>query len=301
MEMRPRAVLDIGSNTIRLLVARPEEDRLVPLVDRSEFVRLGRNVDRSGELQADRIDAAVSAIRALQDLAREMGVEETTAIATSAVRDAGNGKAFAEAVREKTGLEVRILSGEEEAELTFLGATLGMPLDGGAVIVDLGGGSAEVVLAKAASMEWARSLQLGSGRLTERFIEHDPPEPDELDALAAHVRAQLRGLPAASAQSAIFTGGTATHIAVLERRSDPLVCMTRDDLGRVLEIVRTQSSQQLVDGYSIRPERAQVLPAGICTLATIAGFYRVDCVVITRQGLREGAIVAILRREGIWR
>src|SRR5206468_1631880 len=143
--------------------------------DVSEFVRLGKGVHASGRLQEDRIVAAIDAVGRLTARATARGAQKVTAIATSAVRDAANRDEFVRRVLDATGVRIRILSGDEEAQLTYLGATLGNPLGNGAVICDLGGGSAELIFASPAGIEWAQSLQLGSGRLTEQFVHHDPP------------------------------------------------------------------------------------------------------------------------------
>ena len=296
----PRAALDVGSNTIRLLVAIPEGATLVPVTDQSEFVRLGRGVDESGALQPDREQAALEAIKQLIQTARDHGVDDLVAGATSAVRDASNGEDFVRAVKEETGLEVRILSGDEESRLTYLGATLGIPLPGGAIVVDLGGGSAEIIAADADGVRWDRSLKLGSGRLTERFLHGDPPSTEALDALAQYVDGQLGEIPEARPERAILTGGTATHAALLLSRQGDLVEIDRDDLRKLVELLKHRTAGDLVTQYAIRAERAQVLPAGIRTLLAIADHYQLDDILITRHGIREGMIIDAVQKEGRW-
>ena len=287
----PRAALDIGSNTIRLLVAQVSGDDLIPTEDASEFVRLGKGVDASGQLQEDRIVAAIEAIKRLSARARELGAEEVIAIATSAVRDASNRDDFVRRVHDDTGLDVRILTGGEEARLTYLGATLGSPVKNGAVICDLGGGSAELIFATESGLQWARSLQIGSGRLTEQFVRHDPPTNDELQAVRHHVRSLLRDLPPADAATTILTGGTASHIAFLLEKGGDRTELDRADLERVEALLRTESVDHLVTGRGVSRERAEVLPAGVTAAAAIVEFYDTRNVVITRRGIREGAIV----------
>lgn len=292
----PRAVLDIGSNTIRLLVAEVHGAELEPLLDDSDFVRLGRDVDRTNELQPDRVDAALDSIRRLQDEARDRGAKRVLAVATSAVRDARNGTEFVERVRRETGIEVEIISGEREADLTFRGATLGVPVEEGVIVTDLGGGSAELIYASAesgspSSIRWRTSEKLGSGRLTERFIQHDSPEEAEIKTLEAHVREVLQGLPAAEPRSLIFTGGTATHIALVAGSQGTVTQLSTEELRRVVETITSLSAAQLVEAYRFREERAQVLAAGAATLEAIAHFYRPERMLITRQGIREGALL----------
>lgn len=287
----PRAALDIGSNTIRLLVARLANGSFGPIEDASEFVRLGKGVDASGRLQEDRMAASVLAIKSLVARARALGADTVIAIATSAVRDASNRDEFVQRVQDETGITIRILSGDEEARLTYLGAVLGNPVGEGAIICDLGGGSAEIICATSQGIEWAKSLQFGSGRLTEQFIRHDPPRSDELEAVRQHVRGLLNDLPAAEATKSILTGGTASHIAYLLGKGGDQVELDAGDLDRVLTEIRTETVDELVRERGVRHERAEVLPAGITAAAAIVDYYGTPVVAITQRGIREGAIV----------
>lgn len=296
----PSAVLDVGSNTIRLLVARPENENLEPLLDRSEFVRLGAGVDATGRLQNERVLAAIGAIGRLAAEARSLHAAPLCAIATSAVRDAENGEAFVRRVQDETGVEVEIISGDREAYLTYLGASLGLDNRRGAVICDLGGGSAEVIAADETGMRWGRALQIGSGRLTERFVHHDPPTQVEREAVAAHVTEVLSGLPPIVAKLVIFTGGTASHVAWLAGLDGMIVHLDKGAFDRVVQLVTTEQVAEIVRRFGVNPERAQVLPAGVLALQALARFYQAEDVTITRHGIREGALVDRLRREGKW-
>lgn len=286
-----RAVLDVGSNTIRLLVGRVIDGAVVQLLDDSEFVRLGKDVDRSGELRGDRVAAALEAIERLAGEAKSAGAGTVLAFATSAVRDARNGTEFVEEVQRRTGIEIDIISGEREAELTFRGATIGINLSGGAVVCDLGGGSAELLFAGADGIKWSTSQPLGSGRLTERFIRHDPPRPQELRSLRTHVHDVLTLLPDAKPECAIFTGGTATHLTVLMDRQSVVSRFSPDELGQALDMLSGRTAEEVAREYQFRPERAAVLPAGIAALQAVARYYEVTTVVVTRRGIREGALL----------
>lgn len=306
----PYAVLDVGSNTIRLLVARPQQGELEQLLDLSEFVRLGLGVDKTGELRPDRKQAALEAIETLANRARSVGAKHIVAFATSAVRDAANGEDFIRRVKETAGVEVEIISGDREAYLTFLGATMGLDIGAGAIICDLGGGSAELIHADASGMRWATSEPLGSGRLTERFVHHDPPTPEEHDQLAAYVRSVLQrlprpgtsltprrgGVPAAQVELAVFTGGTATHVAIIAGLQGTVETTVPTTLDRVVDILTSHPASEIVSRYNIKEERAKVLPAGAMALQTIAQYYHADRIVISRHGIREGAILDSLDR-----
>jgi exopolyphosphatase / guanosine-5'-triphosphate,3'-diphosphate pyrophosphatase len=291
----PRAALDVGSNTIRLLVARVSSDTLEPIEDASAFVRLGKGVDASGRLQEDRIVAAIDAVKALVARAKALGADTVIAIATSAVRDASNRDEFVRRVQDTTGVEIRILSGDEEARLTFLGSVLGSPVHEGTVVCDLGGGSAELIFATSDAMEWARSLPLGSGRLTEQFIHHDPPEVHELEQVRQYVRRLVLDLPQAQASKSVLTGGTASHIGYLLAKAGDPIDLDPEDLERVLALMRTKSATQLVEEHGVRRERAEVLPAGVTAAAAIIEFYDTQRVAITQRGIREGALVDSLQ------
>jgi len=305
-----RAVLDIGSNTIRLLVAEVQDGAVEPVLDESDFVRLGLDVDRTGMLRPDREEAALAAIQHLAAVARDAGVQHVDAIATSAVREATNGRAFVALVRSETGIEVEIISGDREAYLTYLGATAGQSTAGGVIVADLGGGSTELIAAGERGMLWAESLPLGSGRLTERFIRHDPPAAEELQALRQAVVDRLQQLPApidgagpatergsgasspATLTRAIFTGGTASAMARLAGSDGPEATLDREALDEVVRRATSKPAAEIADEYGVRPERAVVLAAGVTALATIAEFYGVPEVSITRGGIREGALLA---------
>ena len=285
------AVLDVGSNTVRLLVARCADGELEPVIDRSEFVRLGKGVDKTGELAPERQEAGVTAIRRLAEEARNLGADSIVAIATSAIRDAANGEAFVHRVKQETGVPLEIITGDQEAELTFGGATYRMSLEGGVLVCDLGGGSAELIHATHAGIRWAVSRPLGSGRLTERYIEHDPPSASEVQAVGDGVVGTLRGLPEAKVARVVFTGGTASHIALLAHAEGEVAEFSPHDLDDIIHLLTRQPAEDIITAYGVQPERAHVLPAGAVALATIADFYRAEKVVITRRGIREGALL----------
>lgn len=290
-------VIDIGSNTIRLLVVEIRGERFRSLYERSKFVRLGLGVDETGSLHPIRVEGALKAIGGLVNKARAMNVETLTAIATSAVRDAVDGIDFAEQIRSRFGVDVEILSGEREAELTFIGATYGIPIRRGTLVVDLGGGSAEIVVADGNHIEWAESLPLGSGRLTERYVRHDPPLPEELDCLTVHLGEILRQLPAAPIRTAILAGGSATRLAALAGKRKQAAQLSRSDIRKGLGVLRTVPSLRIARRYRMKPKRAGVLAAGAQTLQAIVQHYRPEQILVTSCGIREGLILQQLEQR----
>lgn len=297
---RPLAALDVGSNTIRLLVARPHNHSLQTVLDDSRFVRLGAAVDSSGNLDPKRQIDAMAAIRDLTQRAREVGADPIAGVATSAVRDARNGENFVRQVRAETGVQVRIISGDQEARLTYLGATLGIDLDGGAIISDIGGGSSEVIYADEDGIRRAHSIQIGSGRLTERFVHHDPPTADERGLIVEEVEKRLEELPCVSPRLAVFTGGTASHVARLAGCSGTTASIEQEKIAEVERLIYDVPSREVAERYQIRLERAEVLPAGVTIMRTIATWTGADGLCITRNGIREGVIVDSLIQAGVW-
>jgi exopolyphosphatase / guanosine-5'-triphosphate,3'-diphosphate pyrophosphatase len=286
-----RGVIDVGSNTIRMLVGRAASGKVEPVLDRSEFVRLGAGVDKNGKLEPDRQQAAIDAISSLTRQAHEIGVRNIVAIATSAVRDAANRTAFKDRVRDETGVELEIISGNREACLTFLGVTAGLDLGMATIVCDLGGGSAELICANSSGVEWSTSLPLGSGRLTERFVHNDPPGPAELHELRGFVKIEIASLYCSDTPKLVFTGGTATHVATMSGSTNSVTELALATLRQVVESLTSAESLKIATKYGFREERAKVLPAGAAALLAIAEHFRAEGILVTRQGIREGVLL----------
>jgi hypothetical protein len=205
------AVIDVGTNSTRLLIAEVAEGRVREVERRSRVTRLGRGVDLSGQLSAEAIEAACEAIADYVAIYQEVGVDAVDAIATSAVRDASNGSAFVAELRERFALSARVLDGEEEARLTYLGATSEHPPPAPTVVIDIGGGSTELIVGRGPEISFHASLQAGVVRHTERHISSDPPTAAELESLAGDVRRSIEeataGHPEARAEAGIGAAG----------------------------------------------------------------------------------------------
>jgi exopolyphosphatase/guanosine-5'-triphosphate,3'-diphosphate pyrophosphatase len=284
-------VIDIGSNTIRLLVAQLTENELRPVANKSVFVGLGREVARSGRLPADVRKRALKVIASHRLQARAERVDMPLALATSAVRDAENRDQFIREVEERAEVPVRVLSGEEEAWLTFLGVQTSLALRGENVIVDLGGGSAEVICAHDQTMRWARSLDLGCARLTERFVTHHPPTRREVERLVRHVADRLESLPALTPSRLVLTGGTASALARLTGHAAFPAQITHRELLRAEDIVRQQPTRRLARHFGVKVRRADLLAAGIITIRALADHVGCEQILATKHSLREGAIL----------
>jgi exopolyphosphatase / guanosine-5'-triphosphate,3'-diphosphate pyrophosphatase len=266
------AVIDVGSNSTRLLIA--DVDGGVSVLERqSRVTRLGRGVDLSEQLSDEAIEAACEAIGDYVAICQDAEVEQIAAIATSAVRDASNGSAFIAELRERFALPARVLDGEEEARLTYRGATAEQPPEIPTLVIDIGGGSTEMVVGTGAEIAFHTSLQAGVVRHTERHISEDPPTVVELEALAGDVRAliaeAISGHDEARPAAGIAVAGTPTSLAAVELGLEPYDPARVH--GRVLSLKTIQNllsrfaSASLAERVTIpglHPDRAPTIIAG---------------------------------------
>ena len=187
------AAIDVGSNSLHMVIADVSADGHIEVVDRvKEMVRLGRSAFTTGHLTPEAMHLATSTLTTFGRLARARHVERLRIVATSAVREARNGAAFVRRLRRQTELPVRVISGAEEARLIYRAARYALGLDGGPyLLVDVGGGSVELVLVQDGRALWLRSLPLGAARLSEQFLLHDPPRPAEVRQLEKHLRREM--------------------------------------------------------------------------------------------------------------
>jgi exopolyphosphatase / guanosine-5'-triphosphate,3'-diphosphate pyrophosphatase len=296
------AVIDIGSNSTRLLVADVAGGRVTPVERRSTVTRLGRGVDLSGRLAAEAVEAACAAVDPYVATLQEMGAEAVDAIATSAVRDAENGSAFIAELRERFALSARILGGDEEARLTYLGATSEHSPEVPTLVVDIGGGSTEMVVGEGREAEWHSSLQAGVVRHTERHLPSDPPTPVELEALAADLRGLIESatLEAPRAAAGIAVAGTPTSLAAIELELDPYD--PKQVHGHVLEL---RSIQRMLSRLAAAPleqrreivglhaDRAPTIVAGVVILVETMRAFDLDRITVSEHDILYGAAIAL--------
>ncbi len=217
------AAIDVGSNSVHILIADVSRDGRLEVVDRlKEMVRLGRRAFTTGRLSEESMDLAVRALKNFRRLAQMRRVGRMRAVATSAVREAGNRREFIRRIRRETGIAVEVIPGMEEARLIFEAARHALGLEGGPyLLVDVGGGSVELVLARDGRPLWMRSLKLGAARLTERFLHDVPPTPEQRKRLERHLAEELGGLmrkaKRAGVVRAIGTSGTINTLVAMAR------------------------------------------------------------------------------------
>jgi hypothetical protein len=290
------AAIDIGSNSIKMTIGCADgEGGIEQLAWASEVVRLGQGLDQTGRLDEDRIDSAIETLKRLADQARERGAGRIVAVATEATRAAANGALFLDRVRMETGIDVRVIDGQEEAALTFRGVLAGSDLTGSVVVADIGGGSTEIISAHDAVVQMARSLPLGSGRLTDRFVAADPPQPDEIAACESEAGLVVQTLPPlGQVDRLIVVGGTGEYMARLMAEDQQI------DLQAVRIVISkllTLSAAELADEIEIPEARARVLPAGVAIVSSIASSLHPDRIEISPSGIRTGLLLEVLSDE----
>jgi exopolyphosphatase / guanosine-5'-triphosphate,3'-diphosphate pyrophosphatase len=284
-----RACIDIGSNTTRLLVAeRNGAGRLREVCQQRAFTRIGRALKQDGAMAPEKV-AEIAEVVALQaKLANEVGAQTLRAVATAAIRQAANREDLIEAIRARAGVEVHVLTDEEEARLAFVGATrtLTEPTTDTIAVVDVGGGSSEIAIGTLdGGMVWSTSMRIGSGLLADSYLRSDPPSVQELERARTHVAGSFEGLEMPEVQLGIAVGGSATSLrrlvgAVLEP----------DTLERGMRVLASAPRAEVARRFELDPERVKLLPAGIAILQEASDRLGLT-LQIARGGLREGVIL----------
>jgi len=303
------AAIDVGTNTVRLLVAEAQAPGAYAVLHQAQTItRLGEGLEATGRLTAAAIERTVAALAGYAAAARHLGALAVRAVATSAAREAANRETFLEAATT-AGCPVEIVGPDEEARLTTLGALYVLPRPASrCLIIDIGGGSTELTLAAGGLPRASVSLPLGVVKLTERFLPDDPPPAAALAALRVHVREALAaGVPFQGdlgSAEAIGTAGTVTTLAALELGLDPYdperVTGHRLTSGRVREHLAWLAGIPLGERQrlpGLEPGRADVIVAGTCLLAETLAVLGFEGLTVTDGGLREGILLDTLSRH----
>jgi len=301
------AVVDIGSNSTRLLIAEVERggEAIESLVRRSQVTRLGHGVDASGSLDPQSVERTWQVLVGYREEIAEHRCEANLAVLTSAVRDASDGGAFAARVREELGFDAKVLSGDEEAQLTFLGAMSGRPpAVEPTVVIDIGGGSTEFVVGTGRSAGFHVSTPAGVVRMSERHIRSDPPRPPELQALREDTRGVfLAHLPEderAPVKRGIAVAGTATSAAAIELELDPY------DPARVhghelllaaVELLEARLAEMTEDQrrevVGLHPDRAPTIVAGMILLTEAMNVTGLEKVEVSEHDILYGGALRL--------
>jgi exopolyphosphatase/guanosine-5'-triphosphate,3'-diphosphate pyrophosphatase len=282
-----RACIVIGSNTTRLLVADCADGRLVEVHQEREFTHIGRAIVEGTIPPAKLAEVAEVVARQLQ-VARELGTVDTYGVATAAIRCAGNGPALCAAIRAVCGLDVHILSGEQEARLAFVGAarTLGHEPHGELGVVDVGGGSSELVVGTAPdSVSWCTSFEIGSGDLAHDCLHSDPPSAAELSAARGQIATAIAGLRVPRPAEAVAVGGSATS---MRRLVGPL--LDGEAFSRSMRLLSSERAAAVARRFALEVDRVRLLPAGLLILQAASELFG-TALQIGVGGLREGVLL----------
>ena len=297
-------VVDLGSNATRLQIAQVDgQGRTHVLAEDRAAVRLGEQVFRTGRLSAAAIARTALALERFAKLAQRAGADEVRAVATSAVREASNRAALVRTVKNHAGLNLEVISGAEEARLVCLGVLQGEPESERNLLLDIGGGSTEIISARGEEPEAAFSLQLGSVRLTEFFIESDPISRKQSRLVEEAVQDSLAQVdPLLIGRHSRVTGaaGTTGAVAQLARRlagRDPLssVPVSYEQVKRVLERLRESDSKQRRK-WGVDPQRNDIIYAGAAICEGVMRKLRIQELAVTSRGLRDGLMADLVRR-----
>jgi exopolyphosphatase/guanosine-5'-triphosphate,3'-diphosphate pyrophosphatase len=291
------AAVDIGSNTVKMTVAqRGDDGSLAELHHDAETVRLGAGIANRGELDPARAERAIATLKRFADTARAFGAEGLIGVATEAIRHASDGARFLDQAQRETGWKLNVISGADEATLTFEGLRKIVSGDANALIADIGGGSTEFIWTKHGSLSEARSLPIGSGRLTDKWLKGDPPTTAEYTACLESINESLAAESGLLLQSAektdrlVISGGTGTYLGALIGRSEHI---DLEALQSAVSVLTRIPSGELAHQLAIPLERARVLPAGAAVVAVLQKRIAPTTIAITESGLRR----ALLARE----
>ena len=276
----PVAVVDIGTNTTRLLVAEVEDGQVVELERRTVITSLGKGVDSSGRLAQEAMDRVAEAIAVYREVIDRIGVERVVALATSAMRDAENGPEFRDYLKQRFGIEPQTISGDEEARLTFLGATSNRNDDGETLVIDIGGGSTEYVVGRPGlDPKFHVSTQMGSVRFTERF--------EDLEEMGAAVRETV---PEVSVEQGIAVAGTATSLAAIDG-ADPVhgYRLSLATCERLVAMLAAMSLEERRQVKGLHPDRAPTIVAGAVILTESMRVLELAEIEVSERDILHGA------------
>lgn len=283
----PIAAIDVGSNTTRLLVARAEGGRISPLASASAMTALATGLRPGGAIAADKLDLLELTVRRMAGEARALGAERLIVACTAPGRVAGNADQLAERLEGASGVTPRMLSGAEEAALSFRGL-LSADMPDPLLAIDPGGGSMEMMVGRGGLLAWATSVPIGVRALTERFVAGDPPSIDALEPMIADVRTLIDAVPVpVEVTEAVATGGSASALATLAGTTR----LDRDALHHAVDRLVAKSAHDLAEETGLEEARVRLCLAGAAVLEAVRRAFEVDALVVSTAGLREGLVL----------
>ena len=286
------AAIDIGSNTTRLLVAELEGSELSEVMQQRAYTRIGAGAKRNGKITAEKIAEVCEVVQTQVKLATEMGAQEIRIVATAAIRESKNCKKVSGAISDAVDLPVQVLSDEEEGRFAFLGASrsLSHPGDGKLAVVDIGGGSSEVIFGSVTGgVERVQSFKIGSGSLADEHLKSDPPSAAEIRALRDHIKDFFEGVELDRPEQAVAVGGSATSLRTLVGAA-----LEYETLERAVRVLTDGEILDVARRFELDSRRVRILPAGVLLLEKFSEMLAVP-MQIGRGGLREGVILEMIK------
>ena len=285
------AAVDIGSNTTRVLVAEPQDGQLRKVMEQRAYTRFDKSSKRKNRITAEKIAEIADVVDTQVRLAQELGAEAIRIVATAAIREAKNAREAADEIARVAGAPVEVLDEEEEGRLAFLGATktLGHPVDGEIGVVDVGGGSSEVILGSVDDgVREVRSFKIGSGALADEFLTNDPPSPSEIRALRDRIADFFENVGIDHPQQAVAVGGSATSLRTLVG-----AVLEYETLERAVRVLSSDPITEVARRFELDGRRVKILPAGVLLLEKFSELLG-QPLQIGKGGLREGIILDLL-------
>jgi exopolyphosphatase/guanosine-5'-triphosphate,3'-diphosphate pyrophosphatase len=285
------AAIDIGSNTTRVLVAEPQEGVLRKVLEQRAYTRIDKASKRKGKIVPEKIAELADVVDTQVRLAQELDAEAIRVVATAAIREAKNTNEVVAEITRVSGLSVDVLSEQEEGKLAFLGAskTLGHPVDGELAVVDVGGGSSEIVFGSVdGGVREVRSFKIGSGTLAEDFLGNDPPSAGEIRSLRDEISDFFEDVEVDQPDQAVAVGGSATSLRTLVG-----AVLEYETLERAVRVLASDPIIEVAKRFELDPRRVRILPAGVLLLEKLSELLR-QPLQIGKGGLREGVILELL-------
>lgn len=287
------SVADLGSNTVKITHAQLGPDgSIIEMLDVAETIRLGAGIETTGRIDPLRIDSCVEILSREEQVGRQFGSERFIGVATEALRVASNSEKLLDRIRSETSWQVATISGDEEARLTYIGLKDRLNAEGHTIIVDIGGGSTEMVLIRNGAVTARSSIPLGSGRLADRLFRVDPPGADSMRQASsvAMRRVQEVSLLPESVETVLFSGGNGVYISSLIEHLFPGEQFSAPVLERLLQHLAVTPAQDIADCLRIVHERARVLPAGVAIAYAVLSTVDVAHAAGVPSGIRLGLI-----------
>jgi exopolyphosphatase/guanosine-5'-triphosphate,3'-diphosphate pyrophosphatase len=285
------AAIDIGSNTTRLLVAEPGGGQLRKVMEQRAYNQIGKAATHDGAIDEERLAEVAEVVATQVRLAEELGAEAIRIVATAAIREAANRDQAVGLIAREAGVAVEVLSEHDEGRLAFIGATktLGHPVTGDIGVVDVGGGSSEVVLGSIAEgVREVRSFKIGSGALADDFISNDPPSASEIRAIRDHIADFFGGIELDRPDQAVAVGGSATSLRTLVG-----AVLEYETLERAIRVLAGAPVADVARRFELDPRRVRILPTGVLLLEKLSELLG-QPLQIGKGGLREGVILDLL-------